>query len=291
MLTLTLRHRRGQALADLWDGLGTAWRTMTMARKWRNLLDVYGVTGTIRVAEVTHGDNGWHVHYHVILFCDRRLSSAWESFAGEAFSMWRDAVEGAGFQALDRRGPQDLRVYRRSSAASQALAEYVSKGTYSPRERSDRGLALEVTRSDMKEGKFGGRTPFQILRDLLTEASQTGALDESDLALWREYESACVKRKAHVWSNGLRDLLGVGLQVADEEIASEEVGTSADAIAEIPTEAWRAMWRLRPGSSYDLLAVIVAAASEPGDDLDRLSRGVEACNGWLDRHGIARVRR
>lgn len=291
MLTLTLRHRQGQALSDLWDGLGAAWRRMGKQRSWLNLLDTYGVRGTIRVTEVTHGANGWHVHYHVILFCDQRLSRAWEEFAGIAFGMWRDSVEAQGFQALDKTGPQDFRVYKRTAQAAQALAEYVSKGVYSERVGSDRGLALEVTRSDMKAGKFGNRTPFQILRDLLSEVSATGAVDDDDLALWLEFESAARKRKAHVWSNGLRDLLGVGQESSDEDIAGEEVGTSADAIAEIPTEAWRAMFRLRPGATYYLLSYIERAAGDDGSELERLSRGVQACHEWLQMNGIARIQR
>jgi hypothetical protein len=69
----------------------------------------------------------------------------------------------------------------------------------------------------------GGRTPFQILSDLVAGG------EVEDLELWEEYESASKGRRALVWSPGLRDLMGLD-EVTDEQIADEEVGSADDVL-------------------------------------------------------------
>ena len=87
LITLTMRHHKGHGLAALWDALSKAWARVTSGRAWKSEQAEHGVmtdrvvkTGKrkgqtvtesrvhfVRVVEVPHGDNGWHVHLHVLV--------------------------------------------------------------------------------------------------------------------------------------------------------------------------------------------------------------------------------
>ena len=42
----------------------------------------------------------------------------------------------------------------------------------------------------------------------------------------------------HTWSQGLRDLLALGIEKSDEDLAAEEIGTADDDLLTITTEGW-----------------------------------------------------
>jgi hypothetical protein len=70
MVTLTLKHHRGETLAELLDALLKAWRGVRRQRLMRDIFDAR-VTATARAVEATGGweedGNGWHPHIHLLL--------------------------------------------------------------------------------------------------------------------------------------------------------------------------------------------------------------------------------
>lgn len=67
MVTITTRHRRGDELRPLSDGLMRAWRKTRTTRAVRECFDRY-VTASARGFEVTwSARNGWHPHIHLVL--------------------------------------------------------------------------------------------------------------------------------------------------------------------------------------------------------------------------------
>ncbi len=66
LLTLTVRHREGMLLAPLLRGLATAWRKTRQGGAMQRLWSEH-VTMSVRATEVTHGENGWHPHLHVLI--------------------------------------------------------------------------------------------------------------------------------------------------------------------------------------------------------------------------------
>jgi hypothetical protein len=75
-----------------------------------------------------------------------------------------------------------------------------------------------VTRGDLKTGRTGSRTPFQIVADYY----QTG--DTRDRDLWREYGRATRGLASVRWSHGLRRaVLGSSAepQPTDKDLAAE----------------------------------------------------------------------
>ena len=67
LLTVTVPHVRQDALHDLIQRLGVAWRYFSSDRRSKTLRAEIGLVGTIRNIEVTHGENGWHPHFHCLV--------------------------------------------------------------------------------------------------------------------------------------------------------------------------------------------------------------------------------
>ena len=76
-------------------------------------------------------------------------------------------------------------------------------GPYIAKTQDGGAVGNEMARADLKQGRDGHRTPFEILDDF----RWTGDLE--DLALWHEYERATKGQQAITWSKGLRQMLAV----------------------------------------------------------------------------------
>jgi replication protein len=155
MVTLTMRHSRGDSLLSLRKRLMAAWRKVRVTRVVREIFDEK-VSASARALEVTYGDNGWHPHLHILLRTEewtvseeRCLSELWVRTVG----------------ATAERG---VLWSKRASCASTVEA-YLSK------------LGAEVA-GIAKEPKHGNVTPWQLAKAATT--------DEAARALWREYAEA-----------------------------------------------------------------------------------------------------
>jgi hypothetical protein len=88
--------------------------------------------------------------------------------------------------------------------------------------------------------------------DLLDDVFSSGDADALDR--WHEWERASKGRRQITFSRGLRARLGMLVEEqTDEEIAAEEVGSSADDLVAITDEGWREVVR-RPVLQPQLLA-------------------------------------
>nr|CDL66114.1 unnamed protein product [uncultured bacterium] len=231
MLTLTMRHHLAQGLGMLWVALSCAWKAATNGSGWKADREAHGVQHYVRVVELTHGKNGWHLHVHALLLGDDRLKNPLTraSLAQRMFDRWRKKLVSLGLQApIFSQGGADIRYINPTEDVAEVVADYVSKGSAGKefdaltrakaRDTLDQahGLALEVARGDLKQGRMGNRTPFQILTDFVN----TG--DMKDLALWHEFERESKGKRTITWSRGLRAAYGLGAEQTDEEVAAEE---------------------------------------------------------------------
>lgn len=263
--TFTMRHRKGQALKTLWDGLSAAWRAMTHGRGWDadslafgtvelqervrtlrrksgpvRVVDhvMVGKIPWIRVVEVTVGDNGWHVHVHALMLVpgDTRKAQV-KALEGSMFTRWQAALADLGLESWRTRGA-DLRLLEGDPSAE--LGDYFTKASYSG--------SMEVARGDLKTGRHGktgaGRTPFQVLEDLVA----TG--DAEDLDVWHEWERGSKGRRTVAWSYGLRaDLLPTAVEVSDEELVEADAGGEVE--CQIERDVWRVIVQHR--ADFDVL--------------------------------------
>ncbi|MEU5736196.1 hypothetical protein ABZ797_46535 [Streptomyces antimycoticus] len=171
---------------------------------------------------------------------------------------WANWLDKHGFKPSKKHGVKWDRI--KTVRDAKKLGEYVAKiqeGT--GKKAREVGVGNEVARLDMKSGaKMRGgdatsRTPFEML----TEYRQLRALDADTAvqlgvdidarlkrlhALWHEYETATKGRRAIEWSRHLRDALGMGEELDDQEAAEAEEG--GDGFAAVDTDTWRRICRL-----------------------------------------------
>lgn len=233
-VTLTMRHRDGQALDHLWTAAGKAWGRATSGRAW---VEETGVEGWVRVWEVTHGRNGWHVHVHLVVVLDQGATDAdLDRVASGMFGRWSRGLQAAGLDAPLRRG-QDWHLVR-GERAVQAVAEYLAKFADAP-DASDvvgRSMGLELTHSMPGRSAHGLRTrPTWALLDELAESGELGAAQ-----LWWEWERVSKGKRQVAWSKGLRERFAPALdERTDDDIASEELGSRSDDVIGLDVEGWR----------------------------------------------------
>lgn len=248
LVTLTVPHALGDDVAYIVDRMSSAWTRLWQGRRGQDLRLQLGIWGHIRALEVTHGANGFHPHFHALVFFhpeqqrDGRGGTCLQVPPGHPFSVWRVLSE-RWQQAAVRAGlPQPGLVHGCRVDDGQRAAQYVAKGVW--------GLESEVTKGHVKKGRQGGRTPFDLLRDYIKGDKQAGAL-------WRAYAMAFSGRRQLYWSNGLKKLLSVA-ELSDEEISNKPDDERSLLLATISDDQWSFIYRRRMESAVlDLAEVSV----------------------------------
>ena len=224
LLTYTLSHNRKDALKTVLDALLTAYRKLKSRRDWRDMVAEYGWVGSVRSLEVTHGDNGWHVHIHeLVLLPPNMPKSALNGLLNAVKGKWGNALRAVGFNTSWEHGV-------RLSDDTKKINLYVAKFG---EEEIVTGWTVEheLTKAPNKRSKKGGRTPNQLLWDY-------GKGDRLAGQLWQEYARVFKGRNQLVWSRGLRKLLGIGTELTDAEIA-DSVPADAVLLASLTPDQWR----------------------------------------------------
>lgn len=223
LMTCTVPHGLGDDVGSMLDQMLKAWRKMTDSRKGKELRKLFDLRGTIRTLEVTDGQNGFHPHFHALLFIGSKFSS--ESVQAGFLPLWQDACVKAGLPC-----PSDYRGLR------------VDDGSWAAKYASKWGLEDEMVRGHMKTSKgYSGVTPWDMLRDILQNCSQRSE------QRFRLYAAAFKGRRQLYWSNGLKAKLGVEV-ITDEELVAIEEET-AYVLAEFTVEQWRIVLATRTESA------------------------------------------
>jgi hypothetical protein len=180
----------------------------------------HGVVGTVRSLEVTHGDNGFHPHQHVLFFVGPGVDV--EVFTQQLRDRWMASAARVGRYASPQWG---LHV----TAASADVAAYVAKWGKEPKWT----VAHELAKAGSKGGRGGSSSMLQLLEYYVVmgdvEAGQR----------WREYALAFKGKHQLVYSNGLRSLLGLDAEQKTDQQIAEEAIEDAIVLALLDLAAWR----------------------------------------------------
>lgn len=201
MAAFTVPHTAFQRCVDLKTAVAGAWRKVQGGKQWQVQKARAGLVGTVRALEVTHGDNGWHPHLHVLFFLRRDDPEVAAVFGRWLFERWSRIIARVG---LGKCTPE---VWRFEKARCPAQAgDYVAKW----------GAAGEMVYGARKGGNTAGRSPWQILADIC----EYGMAD--DVALFAEYGAAFKGARQLTWSCGLRELYADDPDATDAELAEAE---------------------------------------------------------------------
>lgn len=214
LITLTNPHYRADKLSDLVAGQRRAYARLTRGKAWDKLREKFGFDGTVRTWEVTHGDNGWHPHFHVLTFL--KAPADLQELQDLIGHQWKQACKLAGLPV-----PSDAHGCRVDDGSK--AAKYASKW----------GIESEMTKGHIaKKAKGGGSSPFDFLRRLLADEN-----DRQAAVLFSEFAEAFKGMSQLRWSKGLRGRFGLGV-ASDEQIAE---GGEEDSLrlGQIPADDWR----------------------------------------------------
>lgn len=240
-VTLTVPHGIGDDLHELLARQSKALDYMSRSQYFRRLkasLDL-DVLGYIRAREVTYGQNGWHPHFHMIVFTPADCVSSVVEYAYK--KVWHKACAAAGL-------PEPHADHGCTVQDGRFAAKYVSKW----------GIEDEMTKSHAKRGKRHGLSPWGLLRASLNGGSDEIAAEPA-AKLFQLYAHAFRGLRQLYWSVGLRSkLLPNQPEMTDQELADRAEDERSALLAELSTEQWLAVRRARAESS-----LLDAAESDP----------------------------
>lgn len=225
LLTLTTPHQRSDDLGQLLERQTKALQRFWADKAVRAVFEAMGVLGQVKALEVTHGrrspqNNGWHPHYHVLLFAGSGVDLArfdgpqLKDWSVRLYLRWASLCEraGLGVPSFDH----GLKLHDGSKAAA-----YASKW----------GLEDEMTKGHTKRA-IHGETPFDFLRSFLADRTDTQAA-----ALFREFAERFKGKRQLRWSPGLKARFAVE-DVTDEQLADASED-DCELLGTITLKQWR----------------------------------------------------
>lgn len=233
LVTYTIRHKHGDDLGNLLRSMAAAREQLKSGKAATTLAARFSVVGSVRGLEVTHGANGWHPHYHELLFLSRPPNP--DQLRAVLLARWAAAVVDAGLRDITEHGV-DVQL------ADLSVADYITKYGH---ERTW-GVESEITLGQVKRGRVKGSTPVQLLAGYYD--GDAGAGD-----LWLEYARVMKGQRALWWSRGLRASLALGEEKTDAEIASDRDAVGV-LLARLSWQQWRVV--LANDARAELLAVL-----------------------------------
>lgn len=241
-VTLTVPHGIGDDLHDTLSRLSVALKSMSCDgtfRRRKKQCEVE-IVGFIRAQEVTYGQNGWHPHYHLLVFT--KESTCGSSVIQYLYSgAWKRACVKAGL-------PEPHPEHGCTVQDGRFAALYVSKW----------GIEDEMTKANAKRGKRHGLSPWGLLRAVL-DGNAPEIAPEPAAALFRLYAHAFKGRRQLHWSVGLRDkLLPEQAELSDQQIVERPEDERASLLAELTPEQWTRIRRV-----HGQAAVLEAAERGP----------------------------
>jgi len=158
------------------------------------------LVGDIKKFEVTHGQNGWHPHHHIMLIIDPKKSGTIDEH--RLYLAWANACEKAGLERPSLQRGLKLDIAKNDDD----ISAYISKmGTWD--------MAQEMTKDQSKKSKIDGKTQWQLLR-----ASKDG--NRLCGSLYVEYVDSTKGVKSLVFSRGLKKLVKLD-DVSDQNLADD----------------------------------------------------------------------
>lgn len=230
LVTFTLSHYKSDNLSFVLSRLKLARKALVSGRWASNFSEQHNIVGYVRSLEVTYGTNGWHPHLHVLYFFDKEVSII--SFEDAIKSRWSEVLSKVGGFASWSYGV-DVRY------SDKEVAKYIAKFNKEP-EWLNNGSVMgentwsvshEMTKSNVKLGKYGGMTPLQMLYEYAYYR------DEVAGRLWLQYATNFKGERQLFWSQGLKKRLGVVVDKTDQELASEQE-EYAIRLATLTLEQW-----------------------------------------------------
>ena len=209
MLTLTVRHKKGDDLRTLLAAMEASYRNLQGTHAFKQLRSKFNAK-FVRVTEVTHGKNGFHPHFHIAIIHSKGVD--FKLFKAEMTDIWVRWIQNHGLLApID-----DKALNLVENATNEQRAWYLTKSN---------GLSsLEVTNGRYKVAKGENMSIWGVHALAVAGDYQSGKI-------WRAYEEGIYKKRIFVISRGMSEEYGVEM-ATESEMAKNELAEFAPEIAD-----------------------------------------------------------
>jgi hypothetical protein len=224
LVTLTFPHYAWQKLSKLLSQQKTALALLRSGAPWKRFIEREKYQGLIRSLELTHGQNGWHLHTHELWFVAK--DSDPEKVKATVLDRWKSACSRSGL--LDLGNSAQVSAFEDHAVdvkGNCSASDYLAKMDDSKHWGVDRELA----KSTSKAGKASGKHPFGLLAEYANRDIRAGRL-------FLAYVLAMKGKRQIFWTHGLKKRVGIG-EVSDEVLAEQEQ-EKADALGMLDDEDW-----------------------------------------------------
>lgn len=236
LVTFTAPHQAGDRIEDLASKMREALTFFFAEWTVKNWKKVRKVVGHIRSFEVRFGKNGWHPHFHLIIFSKETLLND----KSMLLERWQACCLRAG---LDEPNAYGLDI-QDGSKAGEYISKFGSDGdviTTSSGKPVTWDAADEMTKSNTKKGKKDSLSPWDLLR--YSKDPQNDPLKySSDPVAYRMlflfYARAMKGVNQLKWSRGLRDIFCLSSEMTDEQIVAQQ-DDSAKVLCHLTVSEWR----------------------------------------------------
>jgi hypothetical protein len=209
MITLTVRHKKGNDLKHLFEAMEQAYRNVQGTQAYKDLRRKFNAK-FVRVTEVTHGRNGYHPHFHIAVIHDPTIVIS--TLKKEIQDTWCRWIENNGLLAPE----PEIAVDIVDNATNEQRAWYLTKSN---------GLSsLEVTNGKYKVAKGENMSIWGIHALAVSGDSKSGQI-------WREYEQAMYKKRIFVVSRGMQEEYGLYMK-SDADLSKDEFVLDVPEIAD-----------------------------------------------------------
>lgn len=234
LLTLTVPHYSHTDIKQLKKDLKKAYsKFFKGVRASQNLFSKWMIEHYISCFEITHGENGFHPHYHILLFVPYAVGiGSHIGMEQDMYAVWKDCCTKSGLDEPSEKHGLHLQ-------AGNDAANYVAKW----------GLEHEMTKGHVKKGKKESRTPFDILRSY----DESG--DEKEANLFRLYYFAFKGTRQLNWSKGLKKLSSNGQEEKTDQEIVDDTDNVAELLFKLDIELWNAV--RSQGKQGELLIAVV----------------------------------
>lgn len=213
-LTLTTPHNLKDKLKFLVKFQALALKKFFEHSRVKSLLKSLGYIGRVRSFEIKHGKNGWHPHYHFLIYIDKMLSKDnVKLYQLELLKLWQKCCLSAGSRKPNHHG-----LDFKSCTDPLKASKYVVKDSF------------ELTYSNTKGSKVDSINPFDML---VLDNYDYGNLKD----LFVEYYKATKGKSLIQWSKGLKKRFAIN-NLTDEQIIKDELEEYNIPVVVIPKWDW-----------------------------------------------------
>ena len=224
LLTLTVPHYSDTDIKQLKKDLKKAYgKFFKGVRASKDMFERWQIKHYISCFEITHGTNGFHPHYHILLFIPYAVGiGSHIGMEQDMYAVWKDCCTKSGLDEPSQKHGLHLQ-------AGDDASNYVAKW----------GLEHEMTKGHVKKGKKESRTPFDILRSY----DESG--DEKEANLFRLYYFAFKGTRQLNWSKGLKKLSSNGQEEKTDQEIVDDTDNVAEMLFKLDIEIWNAVRQQR----------------------------------------------